>query len=176
MTVVSLKKPTTRPPDLVLTKAEILAAIAPIQSLATRISETHATFETWHETLPADADGDTIGYVEENDRVKIVDADLDLYDEINHLRTNPYPHGSNALSVIWEAIYGDAAIEYAIAERDRAERAEKLAQRGKRAANTRTLKAEAKWHADRAKDQRIAELEAQLKTPHLVSVNIPDDE
>ena len=167
------------PPDkLVLTKAEILAALVPIQNLAARIKETHGLFEEYHFALPGDHEdySDAAGYIPEEDQISFPDCDLDLYDMIDGMRGRFGVERTDALQVLWSTLY-DAMAE-TVRERDCAEDRERRAKAAEKAAATRAKKAKAKRESEREKDQRIAELEAQLaKKPRLTIVRPePDDD
>jgi hypothetical protein len=163
-----------RPNNLVLTKAEILAAIAPIQSLAARIKDTHTLFEAWHDTLPVDetggvSDGEIIGFVDEDDQIEIADGDLDLLALLRGLDDHEYapPFENGDLRTLTNAVGNDDRISEARAEQIMAEKAVLNTKRAAARAKTREDKRVARIRAERAKDDRIAELEAKLAKPDL---------
>jgi hypothetical protein len=80
--VLAATAATTKPSKLVLTKAEILAALAPLENIAERIEANEAAFAEWFDTLPIEDDDD---YYEEP-IVEFPDADLELYDRIRGFR------------------------------------------------------------------------------------------
>lgn len=95
----------TKPDKLVLTKAEILAAIQPIQTLVARIAEC----EDYNYALPDDCASED--YVDEPE---IEDADLELYDAIHGIR-------QDALYPLWSLLFQPLMKE--IEARDKAEKA-----------------------------------------------------
>jgi citrate synthase len=64
--VLTTTAATTKPAKLVLTKAEILAALAPIENIAKSIEANELAYLAWYETLPT-KDGD-------DDEEQIVDS------------------------------------------------------------------------------------------------------
>jgi hypothetical protein len=144
MTLVSIEKLSTKPGKLVLTKAEILAALAPLHDLVKRIEETKARFDEWHETLPTvdnsgeANDGEIIGFVEDEDQVEFADCDLEIYDLVDGLRKDGYqpPYRAGDAVKLCRAMHDYPPIYNAVDARDAAERDAAKKKRAERAAAT----------------------------------------
>jgi hypothetical protein len=169
MTVISIESLNTKPDKLVLTKAEILAALEPIQNLAERINEAKGLFEAWHETLPTDENGEIIGY--EDHPVEIADGDLDLYDALEAFTAHDWIYGNTG--PLFRLIYTvgeDPAIDQAVGERRSEEMAAAKARRAEKSATTRKRNAQAQRERMAEKDRRIRELEEQLASKPKLSL------
>jgi hypothetical protein len=141
----------TKPAKLVLTKAEIIAALAPLENIAERIKANEAAYLAWSKTLPTKDDDD---YYEEP-IVGFPDADLELYDRICGF-VSIYGHGP-LYNLICEIENSDE-----LSKRVAWQRWKRRKKRCyERAAATRKHKAKAKADLLAANGERIAELEEQ---------------
>jgi hypothetical protein len=171
MSVVSIENLSTKPDKLVLTKAEILVALAPIQNLAERIKETHGLFEAWHDTLPTNDDGEIIGFVIEEDRIEMPDGDLEVHDAVEDLAARDYFRWQESpLYILISTLRDVPAIAKADRERREAKEAVEKEKRAVKAAETRKNNAVAKREREWEKDRRIAELEEELASKPKLSV------
>jgi hypothetical protein len=136
--VLTTTADTTKPAKLVLTKAEILAALAPLENIAKSIEANESAYLAWYETLPTkDGDDD-----DEEQIVEFPDADLELYDRICGVGSRTYNNGP--LDILMSEIENSAEFSPLLAERRLAEMEAGKKGRAERTAATRNRNAKAK--------------------------------
>jgi hypothetical protein len=138
----STQATSSKPDKLVLTKAEILAALKPIQTIAARIAEYEAMRVAYNEALPDDYPEDDFAEYE----IEVEDADLELYDAIDGIRDRDDLY--ELRSLVSDFVSAD------IVAREEAEQAAKKARR-KAARETKNVADRAK--ADPAFKKRLLE-------------------